>query len=184
MNKTKLRQMTLCALLCAVMCVIAPLSVPLSGEIPISLATAVVYLCAASFGGKLGTLSTLLYVLIGTVGVPVFSGFRGGLSVVAGPGGGFILGYIPCALICGALVSLRPKNPVLYPLGMILGTAVLYAVGTAWFVAVSGVSVKAGIASCVVPFLFGDSLKIISASVVSYGIRKRGLLTGYTGGTD
>ena len=88
------------AVLAALLCVVAPLSVPV-GPIPISLASFAVYLAGAFLGWKRGTAAVAVYILLGAAGVPVFSGYEGGLQKLAGVTGGFILGYLPCAAVVG-----------------------------------------------------------------------------------
>ena len=83
-------------------------------------------------GWKRGTISYLVYLLIGLVGVPVFSGFTGGIGRLAGPTGGYIIGFIAMAVIAGLVID-KCHNRWLQLLGMIVGTAVCYAFGTAWF---------------------------------------------------
>jgi biotin transport system substrate-specific component len=121
---------------------------------------------------KYGTLAVLLYILIGLVGLPVFSGFEGGAQKLVGPTGGFLIGYIPCALIIGLLVDKLEKKIWIYPVVMVLGTAVLYAFGTAWFMISLKYTLAAALMACVVPFLIFDAVKIVLASVVSPILRK------------
>ena len=127
-GKIKTADTVVCALFAAIICVISPWSLPISGEVPISLATAAIYLASACAGWKRGTVSVLLYIVIGALGVPVFSSFRGGLSVIAGPTGGYIIGYLPCAFICGFIIDRigNGKKAAAYPAGMIAGTVILY----------------------------------------------------------
>ena len=155
-GKIKTADTVVCALFAAIICVISPWSLPISGEVPISLATAAIYLASACAGWKRGTVSVLLYIVIGALGVPVFSSFRGGLSVIAGPTGGYIIGYLPCAFICGFIID-RIGN----------------AVGTAWYMFITKNPLIPSLAGCVLPFLPGDAAKIAAASLLGYELRKR-----------
>ena len=92
--KMTTHDLVLCALCAAVTCILAPLSVPLAGEVPISLATFAVLLSGILLGAKLGGLSQVIYVLLGSVGVPVFAGWTGGIGITLGVTGGYIIGYI------------------------------------------------------------------------------------------
>ena len=92
--------MALAALMTAVTCVLAPMSIPI-GPVPISLTNLVIYFSLYLLGWKWGTVSYLVYVLIGMAGLPVFSGFTGGLGKLAGPTGGYIVGFLPMAVIAG-----------------------------------------------------------------------------------
>ena len=87
-------ELVLCALCAAVTCILAPISVPLAGEVPISLATFAVLLSGILLGGRFGAISQLVYVLLGSVGVPVFAGWTGGIGITLGVTGGYIIGYI------------------------------------------------------------------------------------------
>ena len=159
------------AVMAAVMAVVAPFSISI-GPIPLSLCTLVIYMNAYILGWKRGTVATLVYVLLGAVGMPVFNGFSGGLGVVAGPTGGYIVGYLPLALICGLAVAAAPKNRVGQFIGMILGTAVLYALGTAWYCVQSGNPLGVAMGYCVIPFLPGDAVKILLAAFLALRLRK------------
>lgn len=172
MKKLTLKEMTATALMTALLCVAAPFTIP-TGVIPISLATFVIYLAAAILGAKKGSLCVLLYILLGAIGLPVFSGFSGGLGKLAGPTGGYIVGYIFCALIVGLAADLFGKRIWVYPIAMVLGTAVLYAFGTVWFMIQSGNGLAASLALCVVPFLLGDAVKIVVATGVGFLLRQQ-----------
>lgn len=96
--------MVVTALMAAVTCILAPLSVPI-GPVPISLTNFAIYLSLYLLDWKKGTLSYLIYLLLGLVGLPVFSGFTGGLAKLAGPTGGYIIGFIPMAIIAGIVID-------------------------------------------------------------------------------
>ena len=166
------RNMAFAALFAAIICAASPFTIPI-GPVPLSLATLAIYLAAATLDWRFGTLSVLVYVLIGLVGVPVFSNFSGGIQKLVGPTGGFIVGYIVCALIVGLIVGRLETIKWIYPAAMVLGTAVLYAIGTAWFVILMKVTLQKALVLCVVPFLIGDAAKIILASVLAPILRKR-----------
>ncbi|NLT12968.1 MAG: biotin transporter BioY, partial [Clostridiales bacterium] len=91
---------------------------------------------------------------------------------LVGPTGGFLIGYIPCALIIGLLVDKLEKKLWIYPVSMVLGTAVLYAFGTVWFMVSLKYTLAAALVACVVPFLPGDAAKIVLASVIAPALRK------------
>ena len=121
---------------------------------------------------KHGLLAVAVYILVGAVGLPVFSGFTGGVQKLFGATGGYIAGYIPCALIAGLLIDRFENKKWIYPAAMVLGTVALYALGTAWFMFVTKNSLAASLAVCVVPFLPGDALKIVAASAIAYPLRR------------
>ena len=101
-QKIRTKQMVLIALMTAVTCVLGPLSIPLPfSPVPISLTNFAIFLAIFVLGMKSGTISFIIYLLLGAIGVPVFSSFRGGLQVLAGPTGGYLIGFIFLALIMG-----------------------------------------------------------------------------------
>ena len=160
--KMTTHDLVLCALCAAVTCILAPLSVPLAGEVPISLATFAVLLSGILLGAKLGGLSQVIYVLLGSVGVPVFAGWTGGIGITLGVTGGYIIGYIPMA----RNESGARKYAAMF-VSMVLSTAVLYIFGTAWFMVQTKMTLAASLAACVIPFLPGDLIKIIAVMLVA-----------------
>ena len=174
------RNMAYVALFTAVLCAAAPFSITI-GPIPLSFATLVIYIAAASLGWKRGVLSVALYIALGAVGLPVFSNFEGGFHKIAGYSGGFIIGYIPCALVVGAIIDasgslpLFPQAPerrvFIYAFGMVCGTVLLYLCGTVWFMIVTGSSLPASLLMTAVPFLPGDAAKIVFACIISPRLR-------------
>lgn len=165
-------QMAVTALMAAVLCVIGPLSVPI-GAIPISLSNFVISLTVWLLGPKFGTLSVAIYLALGAVGMPVFSGYGGGLAKLAGPTGGYLIGYLAMALIGGLFVEKSKGNPVISGIGLVLGVAVSYVFGTAWFVFQMGCELSYALAVCVYPFIAFDLAKVIIACVVGALLRKR-----------
>ena len=166
-----IRDMAYTALFAAALCVAAPFSLYV-GPIPLSFATLVIYIAAGALEWKASALSVVLYVLSGAVGLPVFTGFEGGFQKLVGVTGGFIIGYIPCALAAGLIIDFSRKNLRSYVLGMITGTLLLYTCGTAWFMVQTRSSFAVSFALCVAPFLAGDAVKIILACVAAPQLRK------------
>ena len=160
-SKFTIQQIAMIAVMTAVTCVLAPLSVPI-GPVPISLTNLVIYFSLFILGTKKGTISYLIYLLIGLVGIPVFSGFTSGPGKLFGPTGGYLIGFIPLALIAGYFI-----------LGMILGTAVCYALGTTWLAIQAHMDFQAALMAGVVPFLPGDFIKMILALLIAPQIRKQ-----------
>lgn len=127
-KKFTVYQLCFMALMAAVTCILAPLSIPI-GPIPISLTNLVVYFTVYVIGLKAGTCSYCLYVLLGVVGLPVFSGYVGGPAKIAGPTGGYIVGFVLMALIGGYVIEKTNRNMVLVIIAWIVGTMVDYALG-------------------------------------------------------
>ena len=165
-------QMAVTALMAAVMCVLGPLTVPI-GAVPISLANFVICLTAWLLGPKFGTLSVAVYLCIGLIGVPVFSGYGAGLAKLAGPTGGDLVGYLLLALIGGLFIEKSNGNPVVSGIGLVLGDAACYVLGTAWFVFQMQCDLGYALSVCVYPFIALDLAKIVVSCVVGALLRKR-----------
>jgi len=178
-KKVTIYQLTFMAMMAAVTCILGPLSVPI-GQIPISLTNLVIYFTVFVLGIWAGTGSYGIYLLLGAVGLPVFSGFAGGLGKLLGPTGGYLIGFIFMALIGGAVIELSHRNIFLTMLGWVVGTAVAYAFGTVWFVYLMKCSVTYALTVCVYPFIGFDIVKIVIATLlgktVRYAITKAGLI--------
>lgn len=175
------RSMVFMAIFAAIICVAAPFAVPLpGGMVPISLGTFAIYLTGALLGGKRGTVSVAVYIMLGAVGLPVFTNFMGGFAKILGPTGGYIIGYIPLVLITGIFADMPSKKHWTMPVGMVLGTAVMYAFGTVWFMIMNGTPLGAALLNCVVPFLIDDSLKIVFATIIAVPLKSRlnAIMTG------
>lgn len=169
------RNMVFTALFAALICVAAPFSIQV-GPIPITLATFAIYLTGAMIGGKRGMAATIVYILIGAVGLPVFSGFRGGFGVLFGATGGYIIGYIPLVLITGIFAEMNSKKisrAIVTVIGMILATAALYTFGTIWYMIVSGSDLVTSLTVCALPFIPGDAIKIACVTAVSVPLRAK-----------
>ena len=170
MKKTLVYQMAVTALMTAVTCVLGPLSIPI-GPIPISLTILPILLSAWLLDWMWAGVSVLLYLLIGLAGLPVFSGFQGGVWKLAGPTGGFLVGFLPMVLV-SALIIRASKGKVLPSvLGMALGVLIDYAMGTAWFMITTGNALAASLSVTVLPFIPVDLGKIAVATVAGKLIR-------------
>ena len=182
-------QLTLTAVMAAVICVLGPISmaIPVS-PVPMSLGSMAVYLAVTVLGMKLGTLSCLIYLLLGLVGLPVFAGGSAGAAKLFGPTGGYLIGYLFLALIAGAFVGRfaenKWKNIAFAALGMILGTIVLYALGTAWLAYSAGMDFQAALWAGVIPFIPGDLVKMVIAVLLGSAVRGRLLRAGVLKGKN
>ncbi len=169
-NKT--RNMTVCAIMAALMCILGPMSVPI-GPIPISLTNLVIYLTVYLLGTKKACISYLVYMLLGAVGLPVFSGFAGGIGKLAGPTGGYLVGFIFMTIICGVIMERVQRRAIPTWLGMVLGTLVAYLFGTVWFVVQTQSAIMYALTACVFPFIPFDLIKITIAILLGKAVRKR-----------
>lgn len=176
MVKSKIHIMARIAVMTALTCVLAPMTIPI-GPVPITLTNLVMFFSLYLLGWKMGTVSVVVYILIGMLGVPVFSGFSGGLGKLLGPTGGYIIGYIPMAVIGGLAVE-KFNSRWVHFLGLALGTAVLYALGTAWFCYTMKIGVMAALGQAVIPFIPFDLIKIVIVIIVGPMIRERLVKSG------
>lgn len=167
----RLQKMTMTALMTAVICILAPLSIPI-GPVPISFTALAIYLSLYLLGWKLGTVSCLIYILLGAVGLPVFSGFSGGIGKLLGPTGGYIIGFLPMAVLAGAVME-RYHNRFIQFSAMTAGMALCYVFGTIWFCIVMKTTVAAALSACVIPFIPGDMIKIMIALTGGPILKKR-----------
>lgn len=169
--------LTMAAAFSAAMALLAPWSVPM-GPVPLSLCTLMIYLSAWLLTPGRAAAAVAVYVLMGAAGLPVFAGFLGGVGRLAGPTGGYILGYLPLEVICTLFVRRFAPRRWMCLLGMALGTAVLYAVGTVWFCLQTGTPVAGALAICVLPFLPGDLGKMAAALLLGPALQDRLKRTG------
>jgi len=165
-----IREMIAASIFAALTAIFAQLMIPLPfTPVPITFQVLAVCLAAAILGSRLGTISQLVYVLIGTLGIPVFSAGRSGLQVVLGPSGGYILGFIIAAFVIGKIVELKSaptfKNTLL---AMSAGLAVIYLSGMLQLSLVTGMPLSGAFMTGVVPFIWMDAIKIsLGASIAS-----------------
>lgn len=139
-------QMTVTALMTAITCILAPMALPIPiSPVPISLTNLVIFFMAYILGMKLSVASYVLYLLLGTVGLPVFSGFSGGVGKLLGPTGGYLIGFIFLAAIAGFFVEKFPAKIYMHVVGMIIGMAICYIFGTAWLAGQLGMSFVAAL---------------------------------------
>ena len=166
------QQLCFIALMAGIMCLLGPLAIPI-GPVPISVMTLLIYLSVYILGMKMGTVSCIIYLLLGFVGLPVFAGYTGGAGKLLGATGGYLVGYIFLTLVSGFIMEKIAYRRFWCILGTVAGTAVLYAFGTVWFVILMDCSVGYAVSMCVRPFLIGDLAKIVLAELVGHEVRRR-----------
>lgn len=167
----KVRTMALVALFAALTGIFSQIQIPLPGMVPLSLATLAGYLAAMVLDWKGAFLSQVVYLLLGAVGIPVFSNF-GTLSRLIGPTGGYLIGYAACALTAGLIMRITGKKTGWAVLALTAGTVVCYLLGTAWYVVVMKSGWIPALTACVIPFLPGDVVKILVGVLAGNRIRK------------
>lgn len=171
-HNSNLRLQVLSALFAAVCAVCAQIIIPIQ-PVPISLSTFGVMLAGGFLGYRYGTLSIVIYLLLGAVGVPVFSMMRGGAALITGPSGGFIIGYLPMAFLTGYIAERLKYSFAHLVLGGIAGTAACYLCGVIWFMFTTGTGLWAALILCVFPFIPGDTAKILLAAFLVNKYRDR-----------
>ena len=163
MKNSRLRTLTATGIIAAFLCVIAPIAIPI-GEVPLSLATLVILVSAAILGPWRSAFAVIVYLILGSMGLLVFSGFSGGVGILLGPTGGFLIGYIALAVISGL-----GRGKVI---PMIAGTLVLYVIGMVWYMIFADVPLWSAVTVCVLPCIPVDVVKIAVAKLAGQRIRK------------
>jgi len=169
---SKVRFLTTTALMTAVICILGPLSLPI-GPVPISLTNLALYFTMYILDTKRGVTAYIVYLLIGLIGLPVFSGFQGGPQKLVGPTGGYLIGFIPMILIIGPVIKRFYKKRVLSIIVMEAATWVAYLFGTIWLKTSAGMTFQAALAAGVLPFVIEDFAKIVIAGIFGPVLRDR-----------
>ncbi|NCB92451.1 MAG: biotin transporter BioY [Clostridia bacterium] len=170
MSRTKTYDMVYIAVLAVIIAICSWISIPTT--VPFTLQTFAVFLSVGILGGKRGTFTVLIYILLGAVGVPVFAGFSGGMGILLGQTGGYIVGFLGSALVMWGLEKVIGRKTWALAVQMAAGLIVCYAVGTAWFMVVYArttgvVGLGTVLGWCVIPFIIPDVIKIVLALVLS-----------------
>lgn len=157
--------MVLAALFASLNVLCAWLSIPVA-DIAFTMQTFGILLTLGVLGGKWGSISILIYLLLGAVGLPVFSGFRGGIGMLLGVTGGYLWGFLFSGLVYWALERLG-KFPA-----MAAALGVCYLCGCGWFAFYAGGGWGFIVLKCVVPYLIPDAVKLMLALNVSKRLRR------------
>ncbi|MBO1870125.1 biotin transporter BioY [Lachnoanaerobaculum sp. Marseille-Q4761] len=168
-----IKKMAIVSLMTAILCILSPVSIPIFiSPVPVSLGVLAIYLTAYVLKPVESLISVVLFLLLGIFGLPVFSGYSGGVAKILGPTGGYLVGFLFTVYISSLFIHLK-KGIIFDILGMILGLAICYILGTIWFSYQQGKGFLASLLLCVVPFLLGDAIKIAVASIIGPEISKR-----------
>lgn len=175
-DSNKTRDIVYMSVFTAMISICSWISIPAS--IPFTLQTMGVFTTVGLLGGKRGTLTVLTYILLGAIGIPVFAGLTGGISVLLGTTGGYIMGFLLSALLMWGIETIMGRNQIVLAFSMIAGLIVCYVFGTAWFMliytqhsGVIGLSTVLGL--CVIPFIIPDLIKIGVALFLINRLKKR-----------
>lgn len=158
----------------ALIAVCSWISIPMT--VPFTLQTFAVFFVLLALGGERGTIATVVYVIMGAVGLPVFSGFKGGAGVLLGNTGGYILGFIFMGLAYMIITRIAGEKIISLVIALVAGLVICYAFGTAWFMYIymrdtGAIGVTTVLAWCVFPFIIPDLAKLALALIVSRRVR-------------
>ena len=184
MRNTKTLDLCLIALFTAIISIVSQFNIPLPGGVPMTLQTFIVPVAGIVIGSRRGFMATLLYVILGAIGIPVFHGLTGGLGSIMGPTGGFIISFPLMALLAGMFYELavtlsgektgNGKIAIYYGLivaGLMAGTLFNYAVGVLWFMIMTHNTLGAALSACVIPFIPTTIIKIILVLILAPALR-------------
>lgn len=173
--KFSTRDLCFCAIGAALIAVCAWISIP--ADVPFTLQTFAIFTVCGLLGGKRGTVSVLVYLLLGAVGAPVFAGFRGGFASLLGTTGGYLVGFVLLTLIITFAQAHWGQGQWVFVLSAAVGLLVCYAFGTAWFLIVytrtGAITLGVVLAKCVLPFLLPDAVKLALATLLRVRLYRR-----------
>ena len=162
------REMTFVAIFSSVIAIISQISIPMPSAVPLTIQLFAVALAGYFLNFREAALSVLIYVLLGVVGIPVFSGFKGGFYVLVGPTGGFIWGFIIVAILC----SVFSYSVLAIPVG-IFSVLVCHALGVVQYMILSNVGFWASAISVSLPYIVKDMVLVLLAYAVNLKIKKQ-----------
>ena len=170
------KEMTRIAIFAAITACLSQLQIPLPfTPIPVSLGTLAVMLTGAILTPKEAFLAELIYVLLGTIGIPIFHGFQGGIGILLGPTGGYLFAYPLMAWLIAAILTKMPEEKKLQTIAllssMILGNLICYILGCSWFMLLNHITFGQAFLLTGAPFIIGDCLKILIVLFISPPIR-------------
>lgn len=174
-NRSKSNEIVYVGVFAALIALCSWISIP--GPVPFTMQTMAVFLTVGLLGGRLGSMAVLVYILMGAVGLPVFSHFQGGLGMLLGTTGGYILGFLASALLMWGMERVFGRSRWVRVLSMVLGLLACYAFGTAWFMRVylrttGPVGLMTVLGWCVFPFVLPDAMKIGLAVLLTERLKK------------
>lgn len=169
-HKNKIKDLVHISIFAIIIAICSYIYIPLT--IPITLQTFGVYITCLLLGGKKATISIVIWILLGIIGLPVFSSFKSGLSAIFGPTGGYIIGFIFTGLIMWLFESFYKNNKIFTLYIMIFGQLICYIFGTVWFILIyinngNQMSISKAISICIAPFILFDIVKIVFAIIIS-----------------
>ena len=175
-KRISIRSIAYTALFVALLAVCAWIAIPFT--VPFTLQSFAVFAASGLLGWKRGVMAVCVYILLGALGLPVFSNFTGGAGVLLGTTGGYILGFVAAAFASGLIMDRFGRRMPVMLFSMLAGLVLCYAFGTAWFISVytrtqSAIGVFAALSWCVFPFILPDMAKIVLAALITKRLFKR-----------
>ena len=156
------------ALFSAILAILAQITIPLPTGVPITLQTFAVALCGYCLNAKEGCISVVVYLMLGAIGIPVFSGFQGGISRLVGPTGGFLIGFVFLAWFCGINFEKKPLKVIFGMIGLIL----CHLTGALQYAILMKIDFLQSLLTVSVPFLIKDTISVAAAFFVSLAVSK------------
>ena len=170
MQKISTKTIVMTGMMTAVLAVLSQIQIPMPSGVPVTMQTFGVALCACVLGWKMGTASVAVYLLLGALGVPVFAGLSGGLGTITGPTGGFLIGFLPMALLTGLFTP--SKNKVGTVLCSAAGLAACHLLGAIQFMILMKMDFVASLMLVSVPYLLKDVISVAAAFIVGAAVKK------------
>lgn len=172
-SSARVRRLVQCALFAALAAVCSQIALPMPWGVPVNLALFAVCLAGSLLGPVWGAAAVAAYLALAAAGVPVLAGFQGGLAALLGRTGGYAVGYLPAALLVGALTRPSRRRFGALCAAMAAGCAACYALGTVWFLLLTHTPLWTALGLCVLPYLPGDAVKIALAAALTVQLDRR-----------
>ena len=169
---SKVKNLAYIGLMSAIMCILSPITIPLGGGVGITPGIFVILFMTYVMGMGRTLICYGIYLLLGIVGLPVFAGFQGGLGVLLGPTGGFLVGYVTVIVSVGLMLKIKEKRLFLV-LGSVIGLLLCYLLGCLWYMYVMDVNFVSALWMCVIPFVAFDGIKVAMVCVIGPPCKKR-----------
>ena len=175
MQKKHLKTFDLCMIgvITAVIVIMAQISIPMPLGVPMTMQTFAITLAGIVLGSKKGAITSLIYILLGAIGVPVFANFNGGYQLLVGPTGGFIISFPIMAYIIGLGIEYKNRFKGCFTICLILGTCINYLFGVIMFCFLMHSTPWVAFTACVLPFIPTAVIKAVLASILGLSLRKR-----------
>lgn len=167
-----IKALVCCGLFSAIIAITSWIAVPFA--VPFTMQTFGIFCALLILGGKLGTISTAVYVLLGIAGLPVFAGFQGGIGIILSPLGGFIIGFIALGIVYFLITKLFGGNKLsVQIISLVTGLLVCYTTGILWYMHFADINdISAAFTTCILPFIFPDGIKLWLAVIVTKKIKQ------------